>query len=129
MDSLGNGFGPDLTSVTRRFTRSEFLESVLFPSHVISDQYASKKVLTTNGQVLTGITVQTKQGLTVRTKENKEVLVAKADVDEVLPSKISAMPAGLLDNLTPSEIRDLLCFIGYLPQESLAAEKPANIRR
>ena len=129
MDSLGNGFGPDLTSVTRRFTRSEFVESVLFPSHVISDQYASKKVLTTNGQILTGITVQTKQGLTVRTKDNKEVLVAKADIDEILPSKISAMPAGLLDNLTPSEIRDLLCFIGYLPQESVAAEKPATVRR
>lgn len=129
MDTLGNGFGPDLTSVTRRFTRSEFLESVLFPSHIISDQYASKKVLTTTGQVFTGIAIPTKQGLTVRTKENKELQIAKADIDEVLPSKVSAMPAGLLDTLTPSEIRDLLCFIGYLPQESVAEEKPVTLRR
>ncbi len=129
MDAVGNGFGPDLTSVTRRFTRSEFVESVLFPSHVISDQYASKRVLTTNGQVFTGITVKTKQGLTIRTQENKEVRVPKEEIDEVLPSKVSAMPAGLLDTLTPSEIRDLLCFIGYLPQENLAEEKPATIRR
>ena len=129
LDTLGNGFGPDLTSVTRRFTRSEFLESVLFPSHIISDQYASKKILTTNGQVHTGITIKTKQGLTVRTKENKELLIAKADIEEVLPSKVSAMPAGLLDTLTPSEIRDLLCFVGYLPQENIAEEKPATVRR
>lgn len=129
MDSLGNGFGPDLTSVTRRFTRAEFLESMLFPSHTISDQYASKKVLTTSGQAITGIVIQTKQGLTVRTSDNKEILIAKADVDEVLPSKVSAMPAGLLDTLTPSEIRDLLCFIGYVPQENLAEEKPITVRR
>jgi len=96
---------------------------------VISDQYASKKVLTTTGQVFTGIVIPTKQGLTVRTKENKELQIAKADIDEVLPSKVSAMPAGLLDTLTPSEIRDLLCFIGYLPQENVAEEKPVTLRR
>ena len=129
MDSLGNGFGPDLTSVTRRFTRAEFLESMLFPSHTISDQYASKKVLTTSGQAITGIVIQTKQGLTVRTSDNKEIMIAKADVDEVRPSKVSAMPAGLLDTLTPSEIRDLLCFIGYVPQENIAEEKPITLRR
>ena len=130
MDTLGNGFGPDLTSITRRFTRSEFLESVLFPSHVISDQYASKKVLMTNGQVLTGIVIHTKLGLTIRTKDNKEIHVPKSEVDEVLPSKVSAMPAGLMDTLTPSEIRDLLCFIGYLPQENnIAEEKPVTVRR
>ena len=83
----------------------------------------------TNGQVLTGIVIHTKQGLTIRTKENKELLVAKADIEEVLPSKVSAMPAGLMDTLTPSEIRDLLCFIGYLPQENIAEEKPTTLRR
>jgi putative heme-binding domain-containing protein len=129
MNSIGNGFGPDLTSVTRRFTRSEFLESTLFPSHVISDQYASKKVLTTSGQVYVGIIVRGPSGITVRTKENKEIQIPEGEVDEVLPSKVSAMPAGLLDDLTPTEIRDLLCYIGYLPQERLAEDGPTTIRR
>jgi len=129
MDTLGNGFGPDLTSVTRRFTQTEFLESVLYPSHVISDQYATKKILTHSGQSISGIAIQTKQGMTVRTQENKEILVPKSEIDEILPSKVSAMPAGLLDMLTPSEIRDLPCFIGYLPQQNLAEEKAVNIRR
>ena len=129
MDTLGNGFGPDLTSVTRRFTRTEFLESVLFPSHVISDQYATKKVMTSSGQTISGIVVHSKQGVTVRTRENKEIIVPKSEIEEVLPSKVSAMPAGLLDTLTPSEIRDLLCFIGFLPQENIAEEKAVNLRR
>lgn len=129
MNTTGTGFGPDLTSVTRRFTRSEFLESTLFPSHVISDQYSSKKVLTTSGQVYTGIVAQTPKGISIRTKENKEILVPKDEIDEVLPSKVSAMPAGLLDKLSPTEIRDLLCYIGYLPQEQIAEEKASTIRR
>ena len=129
MNAIGSGFGPDLSSLTRRFTRTEFLESTLFPSHVISDQYASKKILTINGQVHTGIVVRTAKGLTVRTNENKEITLQESEIDEVLPSKVSAMPAGLLDTLTPTEIRDLLCFVGYLPQEQLAEEKPATIRR
>ncbi len=129
LNSTGTGFGPDLSSVTRRFTRSEFLESTLFPSHVISDQYASKKVLTQNGQVYTGIVAQSAKGVTVRTKENKDFVIPKDEIDEILPSKVSAMPAGLLDKLTPTEIRDLLCYVGYLPQEQVAEEKPATIRR
>ena len=129
MNTVGNGFGPDLSSVTRRFTRSEFLESTLFPSHVISDQYASKKVLTLTGKVHTGILVRNPDGISIRTKENQEVKISEEEIEEILPSKVSAMPSGLLDSLTPSEIRDLLCFIGYLPAEQVAEEKPATLRR
>jgi putative heme-binding domain-containing protein len=129
MNSTGTGFGPDLTSVARRFTRTEFLESTLFPSHVISDQYASKKVLTTSGQIHTGIVSTTSKGVTIRTKENQEIQLLESEVDEILPSKVSAMPSGLLDGLTPSEIRDLLCFMGYVPQIQMADEKPGPIRR
>ncbi len=47
--------GPDLTAVAKRFTRKEVLESVLFPSHVISDQYAARRVLTATGHVHNGL--------------------------------------------------------------------------
>ncbi len=129
MNADGNGFGPDLTSVVKRFTRREFLESTLFPSHVISDQYASKKVLTTSGQVHTGILVKTPKGVAIRKNESTEVVVSSDEIEEILPSKTSAMPSGLLDKLTPAEIRDLLCFIGYLPQIKAAEEKPGVLRR
>ena len=39
------------------------------------------------------------------------------------------MPAGLLDTLSPSEIRDLMVYLGYVPAEKLAQEKPAAVRR
>jgi putative heme-binding domain-containing protein len=129
MNGAGGGYGPDLTSVNKRFTRIETLESILFPSHVISDQYATKKVLTTDGEVFTGIVVQTAKGLAVRVNENKEFVIAQDQIQEVQSSRTSVMPAGLLDTLSPSEIRDLMVYLGYVPAEKLAQEKPAAVRR
>jgi putative heme-binding domain-containing protein len=129
MNGVGGGYGPDLTSVNKRFTRIETLESILFPSHVISDQYATKKVLTTDGEVFTGIVVQTAKGLAVRVNENKEFVIAQDQIQEVQSSRTSVMPAGLLDTLSPSEIRDLMVYLGYVPAEKLAQEKPAAVRR
>lgn len=129
LNSQGTGFGPDLTNITKRFTRTEFLESTLFPSHVISDQYASKKVLTTTGDVYTGIMVQTPKGVTIRASESKDFVVPKDEIEEILPSKVSAMPSGLFDKLTPTEIRDLMCYVGYIPQNEIAEEKPTTVRR
>jgi putative heme-binding domain-containing protein len=129
MNGVGGGYGPDLTSVNKRFTRIETLESILFPSHVISDQYATKKVLTTDGEVFTGIVVKTTKGLAVRVNENKEFVIAEDQIQEVQSSRTSVMPAGLLDTLSPSEIRDLMVYLGYVPAEKLAQEKPAAVRR
>ena len=38
----GDTVGPDLTNVSKRFQKKEILESILFPSQVISDQYGSQ---------------------------------------------------------------------------------------
>ncbi|MCC6508241.1 MAG: HEAT repeat domain-containing protein, partial [Pirellulaceae bacterium] len=37
MGTNGKQVGPDLSAVSKRFTRKEVLEAILFPSHVISD--------------------------------------------------------------------------------------------
>lgn len=129
MNSQGGGYGPDLTSINRRFTRTEALESILFPSHVISDQYATKKVLTKSGEVYTGIVVKTAKGIAVRVNENKEFVLADEEIEELIPSKMSVMPSGLLDDLSPSEIRDLMVYLGYVPSEKLAENKPGTVRR
>jgi hypothetical protein len=52
MNGVGGGYGPDLTSVNKRFTRIETLESILFPSHVISDELFTFCVLFTLSNLL-----------------------------------------------------------------------------
>ena len=51
----GEAIGPDLSTVGLRFQKREILESILFPSHIISDQYASKTITTVDGKTYTGM--------------------------------------------------------------------------
>ncbi|MCA9130014.1 MAG: HEAT repeat domain-containing protein [Planctomycetales bacterium] len=126
MGNDGTAIGPDLSTVANRFTRNEVIESILFPSHVISDQYRSQTVLTSEGKIFTGIISKTPSGaLLVRDSQLQEHLVAEQDVDEMKPSKTSMMPSGLLDNLTAAEIRDLMTFLGFVPDER---QQVANVK-
>lgn len=120
---LGEPLGPDLTSLSKRFTKREILESILFPSHVISDQYASKTVVTKGGLKYTGIVAPGGAGETIVLLDTgKKVVVDADEIEETLPSKTSAMPAGLLNPLTQQEIADLFAYLGASPKE--VASKP-----
>ena len=57
----GESVGPDLTNVGQRFQRKEVLESIVYPSQVVSDQYASRAVVA-NGRTYTGIATKDAEG-------------------------------------------------------------------
>jgi putative heme-binding domain-containing protein len=117
----GERIGPDLTTIGRRFMRKEILESILFPSHVISDQYASRIVTTNTGKSYTGIVAAGAQGERVVLQSNGEkVAIREIDIDEIQPSRKSSMPAGLLNNLSQEEIANLFAYLMTSSRDSLA---------
>ncbi|RCS40559.1 heme-binding protein [Bremerella cremea] len=129
MGSVGEAIGPDLTDIANRFQKKQILESVLFPSHVISDQYATKQLLTVDGKVLSGLVSTSPSGnyVVIDSQGNKfEVLLE--DVEEMSPSKVSIMPSGLLDQLTAEEIGDLMTYLkaNKQSQEERIAERPTR---
>ncbi|GAB5406245.1 MAG: HEAT repeat domain-containing protein [Aureliella sp.] len=130
MGSIGKSLGPDLTTVASRFTRKEVIESILYPSHIVSDQYRTTNVLTLDGRVVKGMLTRQPDGsLLVRDSELVEHVIAQQDVDEIQPSKKSLMPSGLIDQLTSAEIRDLMTYLGYLPsQKEDIANAPQTVR-
>lgn len=110
----GTAWGPDLTTLASRFTRKEVLQSILYPSHIISDQYRSQQVLTAEGSVYSGIVTSNDDGsLNIRDSQLQTHVVAEQDVDQIKVSKASLMPSGLIDELTAAEIRDLMTYMGY----------------
>ncbi|MFN0019021.1 MAG: HEAT repeat domain-containing protein [Pirellulaceae bacterium] len=123
LGDIGESMGPDLTTVSRRFTRKEILEAIVHPSHIISSQYASKTISTTDGRTLSGIVAAGAEGETVILQSTGEkVTVKTADIEETKPSNVSSMPAGLLDTLTHEEIGDLFAYLQGTP-------KPVNLTR
>ena len=128
--NMGEGIGPDLTTVSRRFHRKEILESVLYPSQVISDRFASKNVITTKGHSHTGIVSQQADGsLVLLDAQGRKIYLAADEVEEIVPSRLSAMPEGLLNSLSRQEILDLFEFMAHPSGESKPAvtENPAPV--
>ncbi len=112
--SEGENVGPDLTSVRRRFQRKEIVESILYPSQVISDQYRMVQVETKEGQVYVGMPipgVKKNDKLVLLLSDTTRLEIPKSRIEEETTSKISVMPAGLLDPLSLQEVADLLAFL------------------
>lgn len=111
-DAQGESFGPDLTAVASRFTRKELLESIVFPSHVISSQYASKAVRTADGRTITGLVLPGAAGeMVIMQPSGEKVTLLASEIEDARPSKLSAMPSGLLDALTEEEIAHLVAYL------------------
>ena len=123
----GGAVGPDLTAVATRFKRQDILESSTEPSKVLSEQYMNTVFETDDGRVVIGrIIEETPDKVVVRPNplEPATVSIAKAEIVSRGHSKISPMPAGLLNTFTTEEILDLLAYL-----ESLGDPKHPNFSK
>lgn len=111
----GGNTGPDLTQIGTRFDHQALLESILEPSKTISDQYTASQFVMEDGRVVTGRVVNM-GGQNLSVMENmldpgKHTSVDRELVEEVIESKLSMMPTGLLDTFEEEEILDLLAYL------------------
>lgn len=114
----GAAVGPDLTHVSRRFSRRDILESIVQPSLSVAENFRMETVLTEAGQVYTGRVINEgdyrSEKLTLQLdplQPDKTVTLDKKEITEHRALPISPMPSGLLDAFTLDEIRDLLAFL------------------
>jgi putative heme-binding domain-containing protein len=111
---IGKDVGPDLTTITSRFKKADILDSILWPSKVISEQYQAEMFELKDGSMVSGIVVrETAAAVMVRTagSPDKPVPVAKAQIANRTPATVSLMPEALVDDLSPTRIADLLAFL------------------
>jgi len=101
--------------VAKRFKRPDILESIYYPSKVISDQYRSTQFVTKQGQTILGLASLQGEVYTVLQKDGTKVTLKKDDVDQQFTSLISVMPEGLLDQLEKKEIADLFAYMETEP--------------
>jgi putative heme-binding domain-containing protein len=116
--SVGTDFGPDLTTITSRFKKKDILESTLWPSKTISDQYPSTIIELKSGEIVNGlVSRETAQAIQVRTADSTDrpITIPKAQIKEQRQSTISTMPEGLLDEFSQIEIANLLAFLMGAP--------------
>src|SRR5205823_123611 len=106
--------GPDMTSIGASAQVDYLVESMLRPDAKIKEGYHSLIVTTSKGQILTGVKVrETGKELILRDKVDKEVLIPKDQIEETKNGG-SLMPEGLTDELTRTELVDLVRFLSEL---------------
>lgn len=114
-NNQGGMTGPDLTSAGRRYSPRDLLDQVLNPSKIINEQFSSVVVVTASGLTHTGVVVNLSgDTLTLNTDltdPNKRVKIDRKEVDELFVSKTSAMPVGLFNRMTETEILDLTAYL------------------
>ena len=106
--------GPDLTKLTTKLTPAQLVDSILRPSDLIDKAYASVSVITLDGLTQTGIRVsETDDEIVLRNlAEPKPIRIKQSDVDEVVVSKKSLMPANLAKTLkNRQEFNDLMRYV------------------
>lgn len=110
----GGSVGPEMTTVSSRFTRRDILESILEPSKVVSEQYAGTDFVLKNGDEVSGRIIEENDQrfvVMVNALANVKVEVKKGDVAKRSMAKLSLMPEGLANVLSKEEILDMLAFI------------------
>ena len=111
----GGATGPDLTQLAGRFNLNDLTEAIMVPSKVISDQYRASTIVTTDGKAISGRIISENDELlailTSAEDPTKVTEILKSDIDDIVPSAVSIMPADLLKPLNQDEVLDLLAYL------------------
>jgi putative membrane-bound dehydrogenase-like protein len=109
---LGGNVGPDLTRIGKIRSERDLLESIVFPSASFVRSYEPVLVIMKNGKTHNGLIRQDgPDEIVLATGINQEVRLARKDIEEIQPSKVSIMPAGLDQQLSSQDLADLVSFL------------------
>ena len=110
----GGSVGPDLTGVGKRLSLHDLLESIVLPSKVIVEGYAASEIETKSGEIVTGRVVREDDQIVVvlpQTATAEAASLHKSDIRRRELSKVSNMPAGILNTLQGNQILGLLAYL------------------
>src|SRR5207253_1274449 len=112
MGYLGGKVGPDLTSIGQVRTERDLLEAIVYPSASFVRSYEPFIVTTKAEEEISGVLRKdAPDEVVLVTGPETEVHVARADITGMRPGAVSIMPGGLEEQLTRSELADLIAFL------------------
>jgi putative heme-binding domain-containing protein len=111
----GGDVGPDLSQIGGKFDRTHLIESILDPSAEIPQGYHATVIETRAGRVFIGIVKsESAKEVNLLDDEGKSIKLAPGDIARREVSKVSLMPEGLADQMTPAEFTDLIAYLTTL---------------
>jgi putative heme-binding domain-containing protein len=130
VSQAGGSVGPDLSPVGSISPIDYIVNSILNPNLAVKEQFVTRRVLTTDGEIVTGIQIdRDDQKLRLRDATGKIITIPVANIDQEEEGK-SLMPQGLTKFLTEQEFFDLAKFVSELGKPGpYAIRKTPTIQR
>ncbi|MFM8213212.1 MAG: hypothetical protein ACKN82_01015, partial [Pirellula sp.] len=112
---IGIAIGPSLDSYRVRPNEAIAL-AVAEPSREMDPKYEQQQIRTKDGEVAAGILVSSSaEQIAILTAQNQNFSISKSDVEEWKSSGKSLMPDGMLKELDPKALNDLIAFLRLVP--------------
>jgi putative heme-binding domain-containing protein len=112
---VGIAIGPSLDSYRVRPNEAIAL-AIAEPSREMDPKYEQQQIVTQEGRVITGLLLQNASDrLQLLTAQNEQVSLERNEIAAWKASGRSMMPDGLLKELDPAALNDLIAFLRKLP--------------
>jgi putative membrane-bound dehydrogenase-like protein len=108
----GGNVGPDLATIGTKASRENLLESILYPSKAIADQYVQWNVTLTKGVTIAGLLIEDKPDhVTIRDANGRDIRIRREEIVEKEKGLKSLMPEDIAQALTEDELIDLVEYL------------------
>ncbi len=107
--------GPSIVEINKEATPEYLVQSLLDPSKDFTEGFQSQSVLTSDGQMFTGLVAETSDSqltLVDPAQDGKQIVIDTDDIEDQKPHKVSAMPQGLVNTL--GDEQQFLDLVRYL---------------
>ena len=104
------------------------LESIVYPSHNISDQYAAQVATSRDRSFLGQVIPRGSLEVTLLLSDGEKLELSQSDIDDIQPNFQSSMPSELLNALSLQQIADLFASLEQDHSINIAEKDRAPIR-
>jgi putative membrane-bound dehydrogenase-like protein len=120
---VGGQIGPDLSMIGKKASRENLLESILYPSKAVADQYVNWNVETKKGVTITGLIVEeAPDHILLRDANGKDTRIDTEDIDSRTKNPNSLMPNDIVVYLGEDELTDVVEYLLTLKTPSLTPD-------
>jgi putative heme-binding domain-containing protein len=107
--------GPHLVDIGKRSKEEELIESIVDPSKKITQGFDTWAFAMDSGKVLTGFVVlESAETVTIRQADGVSKELPQNEIEERIKQPVSMMPKGVVGNLTPKQLADLIAYLQTL---------------
>ena len=108
----GRAFGPEVSAAGRKYDDARLLGEIVEPSRTVAPENALHVLELADGTTLAGLVSPADDGrVRVRDASGQDRVLGRSDIRKDERQGLSAMPEGLLSNLTAREAADILAAI------------------